>query len=92
MSSNGAKPPDPPIGVRVDIGAEKWGYVERRLREMADTIASKGWHGGLVSGGGGGSLSVTVTERDVSREQYRDELDAWWRAQKTAEPPKGGKE
>lgn len=71
-------PPVPPIAVRISIGADDWGYVQRRLREIADEADGRvQGNFQMYGGGGGGSYSVHTTLRDVSIEQYHAELEAW---------------
>lgn len=82
------KPPRSPIEVEVTIGAEDMDYVARRLLDlahMADERTPETFQ--MFGGGAGGNIQLTTRTRDVSVEQYRVELDAWWRATKAAPPP-----
>jgi hypothetical protein len=73
-----------PFEVRISIGGEDWAYVRRALASMIADIDEYGSLASMMSGGGGGRHSVTVAKREITVEQYREELDAWWRAQKDA--------
>lgn len=70
-------PPMHAFEVRISIGGEDWEYVVRTLLELADHIPEHGPDCGLCSGGGGGSHSVTIHQRDVTPEQYGFELQQW---------------
>ena len=71
-------PPLHPVEVRISIGGEDWEYVRKALRELS---AEAGWRHPdsfqMVSGGAGGSYSVTTAERNVSIEQFHKELHEW---------------
>lgn len=74
--------------VRISIGGDEWPYVLRTMEELARYLRVNGTHSNLASGGGGGSHSVTVVQRDVSPTAYHVELAAWMereRAQREAE-------
>ncbi|UWZ84626.1 hypothetical protein [Occallatibacter riparius] len=73
------KPPVHPVEVRISIGGDNFEYVQRVLSELdreaflrdADSFR-------MCSGGAGGSYSVTTVTRDISAEDFRAELAAWF--------------
>lgn len=73
-----SKEPAPiaPIRVIIDLSGEDWPYVAHHLRELAESARAESL-GNMASGGGGGSHSVTVVRRNVSRDQYRREIEEW---------------
>lgn len=73
-------PPVSPITVRIEINAETWEYVVRRLAMLADEAEDRDPSSfGMYGGGAGGAYHAITSTRDVSAEQYRAELDAWLR-------------
>jgi hypothetical protein len=68
-----------PFEVRINIGGEDWEYVMRAMQELRDHMERLGSSASMMSGGAGGSHSVTVSTRDVTPEQFRKELEEWRR-------------
>lgn len=65
-----------PLEIHIHIGAEKMEYVAHVLNELKSR-AKDGLLTGCCSGGGVGSYSVTIAKRDVTPEQFREELLRW---------------
>jgi hypothetical protein len=66
--------------VRISIGGNDWGYVIRTLRELASHVEDHGPECSLCSGGWHGSHSIHIKSRDVTTDQFRNELEAWRQA------------
>ncbi len=77
MSDSGkVLPPLHPIEIHIHIGAEDMQYVALVLQELYDR-AKNSVLNNCCSGGGRGSYSTTIARRDVTPEQFRDELMRW---------------
>lgn len=72
-----SEPPVPPFSVELSVRGESWLYVIRALERAIEALAEDGPRASIISGGGGGSMSLSVRTRDVSTEQYRNELADW---------------
>lgn len=70
------KPPQHAFEIAIKIGANEADYVAEALREIAETIERSGI-AGACSGGWQGSWSIDVRKREVTSDQYRDELERW---------------
>jgi hypothetical protein len=77
MTPEQEKPPQHAFEVRISIGGDDWGYILRTVDELAEHIRDHGAECGLSSGGAGGCHSVDICEREVTPQQYHDELQAW---------------
>lgn len=78
--------PRHPHELSIKIGAEDWDYVVRTLEELFERAKeSERRNLSGFGGGGGGSYSVVQTDRDVGREAFRRELQAWFEDQKVGE-------
>ena len=69
--------PQHPFEVIISIGGDTWDYVERTMSELAEHLKERGPECGLISGGSGGSHSVSIARREVSVEQFHKELEEW---------------
>jgi hypothetical protein len=72
-----APPPRHPFEVTVRIGGNDWRYVTRTMNDLATHIEERGADCSMCSGGGGGCHNVHIAKRDVTPEQYEDELLRW---------------
>lgn len=63
--------------LRICIGAVDWASLQDAARDVLEHIQERDEdHVGLASGGWNGCHSIDLYHRDVSPEQYRDELEA----------------
>lgn len=76
------RPPEPPFRLVIDMNADTWPDMVRRLTRLVEHIEEHGPECREVSGGGGGSHYVNIVRRDVSVEQYHAELEAWFTREK----------
>lgn len=77
MSEAASNPPIHAVEVRISIGCHSWAGVQAVLEELLDELARRNCLNAQASVGWSGSHLVTVALRDVTAEQYRDELEAW---------------
>jgi hypothetical protein len=63
--------------ITLKIGASTWEYAKRAVDDIAKHLEDCGENCGMVSGGWDGCHSVDIQKRDVTPEQYRDELEIW---------------
>lgn len=73
-----APAPQHPFEVTIKIGGEDWEYVTRVMHELAIHLEAHGSECTMCSGGAGGSHSVSVAKRDISKEEFRKELMEWF--------------
>jgi len=72
------KAPAHQFELRMTIGACTWEYAIRAAREIADMIGErKPENVGLASGSWDGSHSIDLKRREVTPDQFREELEAW---------------
>jgi len=77
--------PRPPFEVRISIGGEDWDYIVRSMWDLAAHLQAHGPEGSMMmSGGAGGSYSVSVYKREIAKEQFRKELIEWFDRQPKA--------
>lgn len=74
-SSAEAAPPKHPLEISISIGAEDMDYAEYALKEII--LSLKKGDTAINAGGGGGGFTMRLQKRDVTKEQYREELDQW---------------
>lgn len=85
-----APPPQHAFELRVHVGGEDWEMTLRELERLVDHVRGHGPACNISSGGGGTSSQVSVGKRDVSPEQYRDELEAWMLQRRRDRKRRGG--
>ena len=73
-----APPPQHPFEVTIKIGGEDWEYVTRVMQELAVHLEAHGPECTMCSGGAGGSHSVSIAKRDISKAEFRKELMEWF--------------
>lgn len=80
MAAKETTPVEPPrhaFELEIKIGAETWERLLCELGRLDDHVREHGSACNMASGGGGSSSSVHIELRDVTPEQYREELEAW---------------
>lgn len=61
--------------VKIGIGSSTREYIERALEQLLEDVRRGSLN--VASGCWDGSYYMDVERRDVTPEQYRDELEAW---------------
>ena len=85
---NGGQQDDAPLHpfeIQITIGANTWEYARRAAQQIADYIEEREPKDcGCASGGWDGGYSIDVTQRDITPDAFRDELEAWRQRQVAA--------
>ena len=73
-----------PFEVCITIGGDSWEYVQRVTHELAQCFDERrGAAANTMSGGAGGSYSVTAAARDISPPEFHKELSDWFARQRS---------
>jgi hypothetical protein len=79
-----------PFEVLIFIGGDDWKYVQRAIEEIAAHMAGRTPETTpMMSGGTGGSHSITVAAREISPNGYHLELQQWLERRRIAEKAAG---
>jgi hypothetical protein len=83
------KAPVHPFEIRIAIGANDWDYALRVMRELVARMEKCGpdRNVDIASGGWSGCHSLTCQSREITAEEYRKELSAWFERQPKAVTP-----
>ena len=64
--------------LRITISASTWEFARRAAKEIAAHLEEREPNStGISSGSYDGAYSIDLTQRDITPEAYRDELEAW---------------
>ena len=75
-------PPKHAFELEIRIGGEDWASTMHELERFTAHVREHGPECSLASGGAGTAGDIRIDTRDISPEEYREELHCWWKQQR----------